>query len=41
MWINHQRIHQYLGGRIETWGGATIDIDSDRLDVRLPAIGPA
>ena len=37
MWINHQRIHQYWGGHRETWGGATINIDNDQLDVRLAA----
>jgi len=35
MWTDHARIHQYLGGHLETHGGATIDIDSDQLDVRL------
>ena len=36
MWTNHQRIHQYLGGVIRTWGGVTLDIDLDQLDLRLP-----
>ena len=35
MWTNHARIHQYQGGHLETHGGATIDIDSDQLDVSL------
>ncbi len=35
MWTNHQRIHQYRGGHLETFGGATINIDSDQLDVDL------
>jgi hypothetical protein len=39
MWANHQRIHQYQGGHNESWGGATIDIDNDQLDVALG--GPA
>jgi hypothetical protein len=32
LWTNHQRIHQYKGGHNETWGGATINIDSDYVD---------
>ncbi len=35
MWTNHQRLHQYLGGHLETHGGVTLDIDSDQLDVNL------
>ncbi len=35
MWINHQRIHQYRGGHLESYGGATINIDNDQLDVDL------
>src|SRR5581483_4265883 len=29
---NHQRIHQYKGGHRETYGGVTIDIDSNIVD---------
>lgn len=36
-WADHQRIHQYSGNRRETWGGTTINIDQDYLDVRLAA----
>jgi hypothetical protein len=36
-WANHQRIHQYKGGHNETWGGATINIDSNIADG--PAVG--
>ena len=32
-WANHQRVHQYRGGHNETWGGVTINIDSNFLDV--------
>lgn len=32
VWSNHQRIHQYHGGHNETYGGATINIDSDYVD---------
>lgn len=31
-WTNHQRIHQYIGGHNETWGGVTFNIDSDIED---------
>ncbi len=36
-WANHQRIHQYSGGHNETYGGVTINIDQDYLDVQLAA----
>jgi hypothetical protein len=37
-WSPHRRIKQYLGGHNETWGGVTINIDNDYLDVApLPA----
>jgi hypothetical protein len=32
IWANHQRIHQYKGGHRETWGGVTINIDSNYVD---------
>ncbi len=32
LWANHQRIHQYRGGHKETYGGVTIDIDSNFVD---------
>jgi hypothetical protein len=31
-WANHQRIHQYKGGHVETWGGVSINIDSSSVD---------
>ena len=33
-WTPHRRMHQYLGGHDETWGGVKINIDTDYLDVR-------
>jgi hypothetical protein len=33
LWVNHQRLHQYRGDHNETWGGVTINIDSNYLDV--------
>ena len=32
-WSPHRRIHQYRGGHDETWGGVTINIDNDYVDV--------
>jgi hypothetical protein len=32
VWANHQRIHQYKGGHRETYGGVTINIDSNIVD---------
>ena len=32
LWANHQRVHQYKGGHKETWGGVTINIDSNYVD---------
>lgn len=29
LWNSHQRIRQYAGGHNETWGGLTLNIDSD------------
>jgi len=31
-WANHQRLHQYQGGHNATYGGATLNIDSDYVD---------
>jgi hypothetical protein len=31
-WANHQRLHQYQGGHDATYGGVTINIDSDYVD---------
>ena len=32
IWANHQRIHQYKGGHNETYGGVTINVDSNIVD---------
>ena len=32
LWNNHQRIRQYAGGHNETWGGLTLNIDSNVID---------
>ncbi len=42
MWTEHQRVHQYLGGHTERWGGIAINIDSSQVDgavVGRPADG--
>jgi hypothetical protein len=33
-WAPHRRAHQYRGGRNETYGGVTINIDNDYVDLR-------
>ncbi|HEY6961267.1 MAG TPA: DUF1906 domain-containing protein [Gaiellaceae bacterium] len=32
LWPNHQRVHQYKGGHKETYGGVTINVDSNVVD---------
>ena len=39
-WANNDRAHQFNGGNNETYGGDTIDVDQDYLDVRLTPPGP-
>ena len=31
-WSGHHRVHQYSGGASQTWGGATVNIDSSWAD---------
>jgi hypothetical protein len=38
-WASHQRIHQYRGGHNDTYGGATINIDSDYVDAATVGAG--
>jgi hypothetical protein len=40
-WANHQRLHQYSGGHNATYGGVTINIDSDYLDGAIAGGGDA
>ncbi|MGL5808450.1 MAG: glycoside hydrolase domain-containing protein [Nocardioides sp.] len=40
-WNPHRRIKQYLGGHDETWGGVTINIDRNYLDVGRGSVAPA
>ena len=37
-WTNHQRLHQYQGGHNESWGGASMNVDDDQLDVNLSGL---
>lgn len=38
-WAAGQRLHQYSGNVVQTYGGDPIDIDQDDLDVALPVAG--
>ncbi|MFF1835984.1 glycoside hydrolase domain-containing protein [Streptomyces sp. NPDC058231] len=38
-WAGHQRIHQLTGDTDETWGGVTMNIDRDYLDVGTGPFG--
>ncbi|UYQ62538.1 DUF1906 domain-containing protein [Streptomyces peucetius] len=40
MWADHQRIKQYSGDVTETYGGVTLDIDANLLDVGEGAVQP-
>jgi len=40
LWANHQRLRQYSGGHDETWGGLTLNIDSNVLDGIVVALNP-
>ncbi len=35
LWTNHQRIHQFSGGHNESYGGVTLNIDSDAVDAAV------
>ncbi|MGP7996918.1 MAG: glycoside hydrolase domain-containing protein [Streptosporangiaceae bacterium] len=37
-WSQHQRVHQYLGGQNVSYGGDTINIDQDYLNVQRQAM---
>jgi peptidoglycan hydrolase-like protein with peptidoglycan-binding domain len=40
-WMPHRRVKQYQGGHNETWGGVTINIDRNWLDVGRGSYAPA
>jgi hypothetical protein len=35
LWTNHQRLHQYTGGTNLSFGGSTLNVDLDQLNVTL------
>jgi len=41
VWTNHQRIHQWLGPRDETWGGVTFNIDNNISDAPVAGLAIA
>lgn len=38
-WANHRRVHQFSGNLTKSYGGASINIDEDFLDVQLAQSG--
>ncbi len=40
-WMPHQRVHQYLGGHNETYGGVTINVDSNFMSLGRGSVAPA
>jgi hypothetical protein len=38
-WANHQRIHQFRGGHNDTYGGTTLNVDSDYVDGATVGVG--
>jgi hypothetical protein len=38
LWGSHQRVKQYAGGHNETWGGVTLNIDSNILDGQITSL---
>ena len=37
-WANHHRLHQYQGNVTQTYGGITLNIDQDFMNVQLPGV---
>ncbi|WP_406201621.1 DUF1906 domain-containing protein [Kitasatospora sp. NBC_01560] len=35
LWTDHQRVHQYRGNVVETYGGATLTVDRNEVDAPL------
>lgn len=40
LWTPHSRVKQYRGGHNETYGGVTINIDNDFIDVGVGSVAP-
>jgi hypothetical protein len=36
-WTKHHRVHQFAGNVVQTYGGDTIEIDQDYLNVKIRA----
>jgi hypothetical protein len=34
-WVHHHRVHQYRGNITRTYGGITMNIDRDHMNVQL------
>jgi hypothetical protein len=39
-WMPHKRVHQYLGGHGETYGGVTINVDSNFMSLGRGSVAP-
>ena len=39
-WMPHKRVHQYRGGHDETYGGVTINIDSNFMSLGVGSVAP-
>jgi len=39
-WMPHKRVHQYRGGHAETYGGVTINIDSNYMSLGRGSVAP-
>jgi len=39
-WSGHRRVKQYQGGHNEKWGGVTINVDRDYVDVGTGSVAP-
>jgi len=40
VWMPHKRVHQYLGGHAETYGGVTINVDSNFMSLGRGSVAP-
>jgi hypothetical protein len=39
-WMPHRRVHQYLGGHQETYGGVTVNVDSNFMSLGRGSVAP-
>jgi hypothetical protein len=40
-WADHQRLHQYYSAHVETWGGASVDVDNDVINGAVAGLSSA